>query len=99
LIAFYGYRPADLLELQSDKALKIFDGEKQRVALARALATEPHLPLLDEPFAAMDIKKAAMRRELKSIIADYMVPSIIVTQDIRDITGIGDRVCFLEEGK
>lgn len=93
-------KAAGLWELRSAKALKISGGEKQRVALARALATEPRLLLLDEPFAAMDIKRqAAMRRELKSIIADYRVPSIIVTHDIRDITGIGDRVCLLEEGK
>jgi molybdate transport system ATP-binding protein len=48
----------------------------------------------------MDIKKqSAMRKELKSIVADHMIPSIIVTHDMRDITGIGDRVCLLENGK
>jgi len=40
-----------------------------------------------------------MRKELKSIVADHMIPSIIVTHDMRDITGIGDRVCLLENGK
>jgi molybdate transport system ATP-binding protein len=93
-------KAAGLWELRSSKALKISGGEKQRVALARALVIEPRLLLLDEPFAAMDIKKqSAMRKELKSIVADHMIPSIIVTHDMRDITGIGDRVCLLENGK
>jgi molybdate transport system ATP-binding protein len=91
---------AGLWELRSAKALKISGGEKQRVALARALVIEPRLLLLDEPFAAMDIKKqSAMRRELKSIVTDHRIPSIIVTHDMKDITGIGDRVCLLENGK
>lgn len=93
-------KASGLWEMRSAKAMKISGGEKQRVALARALVTEPHLLLLDEPFAAMDIKRqSAMRRELRSTITDYMIPTIIVTHDIRDITCIGDRVCLLEEGK
>lgn len=93
-------KASGLWEMRFSKATKISGGEKQRVALARALVTEPHLLLLDEPFAAMDLKRqSTMRKELRSIITDYMIPTIIVTHDIRDITCIGDKVCLLEEGK
>ena len=40
-----------------------------------------------------------MQKELKSIVADYRIPGIMVTHDMREITGIGDRVCLLENGK
>jgi molybdate transport system ATP-binding protein len=93
-------KDAGLWDLRNSKASKISGGEKQRVALARALITKPRLLLLDEPLAALDIKRRAlMRKELKTIINEYDVPSIIVTHDLRDVLGIGDKVCLLEEGR
>jgi ABC-type sulfate/molybdate transport systems ATPase subunit len=56
------------------------------------------MPTLYEPFAVMD-KKSSMWKELKSIVANYRIPHIMVTHDTREITNVGDRVCLLENGK
>jgi molybdate transport system ATP-binding protein len=91
---------AGLWEIRKARAANISGGQKQRVALARALIIDPRLLLLDEPLSALDVKKqAAMKRDLREIIHACHVPSIIVSHDMRDIASIGDRACFLENGK
>ncbi|MDQ1261201.1 MAG: molybdate transport system ATP-binding protein [Euryarchaeota archaeon] len=91
---------AGLWEIRKAKAADISGGQKQRVALARALIIEPRLLLLDEPLSALDVRKqTAMRKELKDTIHACSVPCIIVTHDLRDVAGIGDQACLLEQGK
>ncbi len=91
---------AGLWEIRNAKAADVSGGQKQRVALARALIIEPRLLLLDEPLSALDVRKqAAMRKELRETIHACSVPCIIVTHDLRDVAGIGDQACLLEQGK
>ena len=89
-----------LWDMRNEKAVNISGGQRQRVALARALVIEPDLLLFDEPLAALDTRmQAHMRRELRDLIHDCAVPSIIVTHDLKDVRAIGDRVSLLEGGK
>jgi molybdate transport system ATP-binding protein len=91
---------AGLWEIRGAKAADVSGGQKQRVALARALIIEPELLLLDEPLAALDVRRqAAMRAELREMIRAYAVPCIIVTHDLRDVVCMGDFACLLERGK
>jgi len=68
-------------------------GMQQRVNLARALVTDPHLLLLDEPFAALDaITRETMQNELLSIWDQTRKSVLMVTHQIDEAVLLSDRV-------
>jgi NitT/TauT family transport system ATP-binding protein len=71
-------------------------GMQQRVAIARAVAYEPHVLLMDEPFAAVD---AQTRADLEDLIRDlwhrFRVTTLFVTHDIDEAVYLGQRVLIL----
>ena len=82
-------RPADLS-----------GGERQRVALARALARDPAVLLLDEPLSALDAHtRAHVRAELRELLADLGLPTLVVTHDFEDAAALADRVGVLVDGQ
>jgi molybdate transport system ATP-binding protein len=75
-------------------------GEAQRIALARALVTEPAALLLDEPFAALDVRtRPAMRELLRAELAALGRPAILVTHDVDDATALAARIAVMEHGR
>ena len=75
-------------------------GERQRVALARALARQPDVLLLDEPLAALDAHtKAAVRSELRELLLELGLPTILVTHDYEDAAALADEVGVLVHGR
>jgi ABC-type spermidine/putrescine transport systems, ATPase components len=75
-------------------------GQRQRVAFARAIAPNPHLLLLDEPFAAVDAKvRLELRRWLKNIIGLLGITSIFVTHDQDEAVEIADEIIVTNRGK
>lgn len=99
-------RVEELLELISMDDLgkryphQLSGGQRQRVAFARALAPNPHLLLLDEPFAAIDAK---VRRELRSWLREMIgrvgVTSIFVTHDQEEAMEVADTIIVTNEGR
>lgn len=74
-------------------------GERQRVALARALASRPRLLLLDEPLGALDLKlRNELLWELRAILRQTEVPTIVVTHDQSEAFVIADQVALLRNG-
>ncbi|AVT29195.1 ABC transporter [Plantactinospora sp. BC1] len=71
-------------------------GMQQRVALARAVAYEPHILLMDEPFAAVDAQTRADLEDLvRSLWRRLGVTILFVTHDIDEAVYLGQRVLVL----
>ena len=94
------------LELISMKDLgkryphQLSGGQRQRVAFARALAPDPHLLLLDEPFAAIDAKvRRELRSWLKEMIGRVGVTSIFVTHDQEEAMEVADTIIVTNQGR
>jgi iron(III) transport system ATP-binding protein len=75
-------------------------GEQQRVALARALVGTPHVLLLDEPFANLDMDlRVALREELASMQRQLQLTTIYVTHDPADALALANRTVVMRDGK
>lgn len=75
-------------------------GQRQRVAFARALAPNPHLLLLDEPFAAIDAKvRQELRCWLKETINKVGITSIFVTHDQDEAIEVADEIIITNHGR
>ena len=85
-----------LAEAHSAYPWQLSGGMQQRVAIARAVAYEPHVLLMDEPFAAVD---AQTRADLEDLIRDlwhrFQVTTLFVTHDIDEAVYLGQRVLIL----
>lgn len=75
-------------------------GEKQRVALARSIVLSPSLLLMDEPFSALDVHtRRFLRSEIRSILKETSIPTIIVTHDPMDALSFGEQLYIMEKGQ
>ena len=89
-----------LAELAARKPRRISAGQQQRVALARALAADPALLLLDEPLSALDAAtRQRTRHELRGMLVESGIPSIVVTHDRTEAIALGDWMAVMVEGR
>lgn len=74
-------------------------GQSQRVGVARALAAEPNLLLMDEPFGALDpIIRAKAQTDLLAIQRHFGTTIILVTHDMEEAFGLGDKIAVMDGG-
>lgn len=85
-----------LADVQSAYPWQLSGGMQQRVAIARAVAYEPHILLMDEPFAAVDAQTRADLEDLvRSLWHRLGVTILFVTHDIDEAVYLGQRVLVL----
>jgi iron(III) transport system ATP-binding protein len=74
-------------------------GQKQRVAVARSLAPGPAVLLLDEPFSALDAGlRLQVRRDVKRLIGELGITTVVVTHDQEEAFALGERVAVMANG-
>ena len=75
-------------------------GERQRVGIARALLTSPRLLLMDEPLAALDLKrKAEILPYLERLHDELDIPILYVSHSPDEVARLADHLVLLENGK
>jgi molybdate transport system ATP-binding protein len=75
-------------------------GERQRVGIARALATSPRLLLMDEPLAALDVKrKQEILPYLERLHDELDIPLLYVTHSPEEVAQLADHLVLLEQGR
>lgn len=88
---------APLLERMPER---LSGGERQRVAIARALLSSPRLLLMDEPLAALDIKR---RNEilpyLERLHTELDIPVLYVSHSPDEVARLADHLVLLDEGR
>lgn len=89
------------LEPEADKKPgALSGGQKQRVALARALILRPSVLLLDEPFAALDLKlRQRMLLELERLQREVGITFVFVTHDQSEAMSISTRIAVMQAGR
>ncbi|MBX7110577.1 MAG: ABC transporter ATP-binding protein [Dehalococcoidia bacterium] len=86
----------DLSKFERAYIHELSGGMKQRAQLARALAVEPHVLLMDEPFAALDAQtRDDLQLELQSVWARIGTTVLFVTHNVREAVILGDRVVVM----
>ncbi len=75
-------------------------GEGQRLALARAIAGEPHILLLDEPLASVDVhQRDGLSVLVRTLAEERGLTMLVVTHDRDEALAMADDIVVLRDGK
>jgi molybdate transport system ATP-binding protein len=79
---------------------KLSGGERQRVAIARALLASPRLLLMDEPLAALDLRrKQEILPYLERLHDELSIPIIYVSHAPDEVARLADHLVLLDAGR
>jgi molybdate transport system ATP-binding protein len=86
-----------LLERKPDS---LSGGERQRVGIARALAVGPEILLMDEPLAALDLKrKQEILPYLERLHDELAIPVIYVSHSPDEVARLADHIVAMDGGR
>ena len=79
---------------------RLSGGEKSRVGIARALAVSPRLLLMDEPLAALDLKrKQEILPYLEKLHDELDIPVLYVSHAPDEVARLADHLVALDTGR
>jgi len=82
------------------KPERLSGGERQRVGIARALAVSPRLLLMDEPLAALDLKrKQEILPYLERLHDELDIPVLYVSHSPDEVARLADHLVVMEAGR
>jgi molybdate transport system ATP-binding protein len=89
-----------LTGMEDQRPGELSGGQQQRVALARAVARRPRLLILDEPLSALDLPtRVKLRGELRNLLRQLGIPSVVVTHDWEEALALGDQMAVMKAGR
>ena len=85
----------------ADRRLSMLSGgQRQRIAIATALVAQPHLLILDEPLASLDLRS---QRDIVALLArlhaELAVTILVVAHDLNPLLPILDSAIYLLDGR
>ena len=82
------------------KAKHLSGGQKKKLVISMALINDPHILLLDEPFAALDILTIKMLQEIiVNLQSLEKITVVVCDHQARDLLSCVDRAIVLANGK
>jgi len=89
-----------IAHLLDRKPGQLSGGERQRVAIARALLAAPKILLMDEPLAALDLKrKLEILPYLERLHGELAIPIIYVSHAPDEVARLADHLVLLDGGR
>ncbi len=82
----------------NSSAIKLSGGQQQRLCIARILAINPEVILFDEPSSGLDpISTAKVEESMIELKEKYTI--VLVTNNVKQASRVGDRTAFFLMGK
>lgn len=86
--------------LLAQRPATLSGGERQRAAIARTLLASPRLLLMDEPLAALDMKrKQEILPYLERLHDELALPVVYVSHSADEVARLADHLVVLEQGR
>ncbi len=89
----------DLSTRAGDPARSLSKGMRQRLSIGRAILHDPELLLLDEPFAALDVKAAASLKRIIEGLRARGKTVVFTTHDFEGAARLANSFLLMSEGK
>ncbi len=75
-------------------------GQRQALSLLMSIMDDTKLLLLDEPTAALDPRTSVLIMDLANkVIKEFNLTALLVTHQMKDVIGYGNRVIQMKEGQ